>query len=106
MIGPQATSNILNNVLRKQQLENEALGFVQNGWTTLNIKISLFSEEGFGEDIACRTQQPEHVPPSWPPSKAGELMQVEGSPLFDISLASFREKREADRTMESPTPSL
>ena len=93
MIGPQATLNVLNNVLKKQQMENEALGFVRNGWTIFNLKISLFDEEGRGEGMACLTQQLEQeVPPSWPPSEAGELMHVEGLPFFDISLRHFERR--------------
>ena len=68
------------------QLEDEALGFVNDGWTTFEIKIKLFDEKEFDEEIRRISRPLDRVPGQWKEPDPHELMHVEGLSSNDVFL--------------------
>ena len=68
------------------QLENEALGFVKDGWIAFEIKIKLFHEKEFDEEIKRVSGPPDRVSHQWTEPDPHELMHVEGLSLNDVFL--------------------
>ena len=68
------------------QLEDEALGFVKDGWTTFEIKIKLFDEEEFDEEIRRISRPLDRVSHRWEEPDPHELLHVEGLFLNDVFL--------------------
>ena len=69
-----------------RELEDEASGFVKDGWTTFEIKIRLFDEEEFDEEIKRIARPLDRVPHQWEEPDPHELMHVEGLSLNDVFL--------------------
>ena len=64
--------------LSTSQLKDESLGFVKDGWTTFEIKIRLFDEKDFDEEIRCISRPLGQVSQQWEEPDPHELMHVEG----------------------------
>ena len=67
-------------------LDNEGLGFVKDGWTVFEIKITLFDEAEFDEEIRRISRPRERVPCRWKEPDPRELMRVEGLSSNDVYL--------------------
>ena len=70
----------------KRQLEDEALGFVKDGWTMFEIKIKLFNEAEFDEEIMRVPRRLNQSPRRWEEPDPHELMQVEGLSSINVFL--------------------
>ena len=68
------------------QLEDEALGFVKDGWTMFEIKIKLFDEAEFDEEIRRISRPRQQVAARWNDPDPHELMHVEGLSFNDVFL--------------------
>ena len=69
-----------------RQLENEALGFVKDGWTMFEIKIKLFDEAEFDEEIRRISRPLDRMSNRWKEPNPDELMHVEGLSLNNVFL--------------------
>ena len=80
-------------VSTQRQLEDEALGFVKDGWNMFEIKMKLFDEAEFDEEIRRISRPRERVPRRWEEPDPHELMHVEGLSLNNVFLLRFAECR-------------
>ena len=46
-------------------LEDESLGFVKEGWMTIEIKTTLFDEQEFNKEIAYVPKSLDQAPCTW-----------------------------------------
>ena len=74
------------NLFTASQLKDESLGFVKDGWTTFEIKIRLFDEKDFDEEIRRIARPLGQVSQQWEEPDPHELMHVEGLSLNDVFL--------------------
>ena len=72
------------NLSTSDQLKDEALGFVKDGWTTFEIKIKLFDEKEFDEEIKRIARPLGQVSRGWEEPDPHERMHVEGLFLNDV----------------------
>ena len=73
-------------VSTQRQLEEEALVFVKDGWTMFKIKIKLFDEAEFDEEIKHLPRHLDQVSHRWKEPDPHELMRVEGLSFNDVFL--------------------
>ena len=70
--------------LTRIELEDEALGFVEEGWVTLGIKITLFDEREFDEELAYVPRYLDQVPCTWKEPDRDKRIRVEGTLLARV----------------------
>ena len=80
----QHNEKCIFNFSISDQLQDEASGFVKDGWTTFEIKIKLFDEEEFDEEIRRISRPLDRVSHRWEEPDPHERMHVEGLFLNDV----------------------
>ena len=65
---------------------DEASQFVKDGWTIFEIKIKLFDEKEFDEEMRRISRHLDLRPHRWEEPDSRELMHVEGLSLHDVFL--------------------
>ena len=90
MIGKGSNSIVSKDFLSLHESNDEALGFVKDGWIVFDIKITVFVEEQkFNEEIAHAPRPPDAVCYPWRNPDPNEMMVVEGPCEFSFSLWFF-----------------